>query len=105
LATISANFGQNSKAWIHGDFTGEGLVAGGDLAWYGPYSGEDWRNLMILGDYDGDFDLQADDETDFLVFYNAQNLNADLNDDQAVTQADHDAFYELFNFGIDLDVA
>jgi hypothetical protein len=94
-----------NKSWTQGDYTGDGLVTIADQTWQSTYLNKaDWRNLLILGDYDADFDLQADDESDFLGFYNTQNSNADLNDDGQVTTADYDAFYALYNFGVDLDV-
>ncbi len=106
FSIFGGHYGGSSKTWGQGDFTGEGLNNDNDFAIFGGAynTAVNWRDLSILGDYDDDFDLEADDETDFLAFYNAGNSAADLNGDGSVTVADRDAFYALYNFGIDLEV-
>jgi hypothetical protein len=103
-SALAANWFQSNKTWAQGDFSGDGTVNDLDASALATYWTFDWRDLLILGDYDGDFDLEADDETAFLGFYNTQNSNADLNGDGQVTSADYDAFYALYNFGVELDV-
>ncbi len=102
--TQSANYNQNNKTWQQGEFSGEGTVNFDDYQSLLANYNRDLAMLSIFGDYDNDFDLDNDDETDFLSFYNSQDDAADLNGDSSVDQEDYDAFYEMFGFGIELDV-
>ena len=96
---------ESNMAWENADFTGEGAVNDSDFAIFAGYYGlNHWKDLAILADYDGDFDLDGGDETAFLAYYNSQNSAADLNGDSNINSADYDAFYDLFGFGVDLRV-
>jgi Dockerin type I domain len=94
------------KAWAQGDFTGDGTVSGNDYALLLTYFNKaDWRDLLIVGDYNHDFKLGPSDQTTFESFYSSNDSRADLNADGVVNQADHDAFFTLLgDVGTDLRV-
>jgi hypothetical protein len=94
-----------NKSWNHGDFTGDGTVADGDLSLlFATLNKSDWRDLQIRGDYDGDFDIDGNDQTDFLAFYAAGGPAANLNADSIVDEADANVFASLQGLGVDLNV-
>ena len=45
------------------DFNGDGLVNVTDQGLQATVWQQDWRNLSLFGDLDGDWDLDADDHT------------------------------------------
>jgi hypothetical protein len=105
LNVVLANFNTTGSSWTQGDFTGEGAVNGSDLALVLNFFNGDWRTLRVIGDVNGaDFDVDDLDEDDFLSLHAAQDADADLDGNGLWNQADVDAFYEQFNFGIELEL-
>jgi hypothetical protein len=76
------------------EFSENGLSA----EWIGTATGPGTQSIH------DDFDLDADDVADFEGFYDTSNMAADLDKDADVDSDDYDAFYALYDFGIDLDV-
>jgi hypothetical protein len=102
--TVLNNQSLTAATFEQGDFTGDGKVLIGDYNYVSNDYGKDFRNLDILADYDSDRDLDAGDETNFLSYYSSQNASADLNGDGNVNTADYDAFYDLFDLDVSLNV-
>jgi hypothetical protein len=103
---LSSNYNQyGGKTWAQADFSGDGNVTINDYGGLSANWNANFSLLKILGDLDGgDYDVDDDDETDFLTLHGAQNAAADLDGNGLWNQADIDAFYEQYNFGIDLEV-
>ncbi|MEX2317800.1 MAG: right-handed parallel beta-helix repeat-containing protein [Pirellulales bacterium] len=105
FTAMVAHYGQSAMNFANGDFDGDGTVDFPDFTRLVQNYGLDFRTFVILGDYENDFFvLDEADEDEFLSLYSTSNSAADLNGDGNVTTADFDAFYALFNFGIDLAV-
>ena len=104
-ATLQNNYNQSDRSWAQGNFNGDGSVNFADYAMLQNFYNENWQALSILADVSGsDYSVDASDETSFLSLYGANNLSADLDKSGTITSADLDAFYEQFDFGIDLEI-
>ena len=80
---------------------GADVIAFSNLVHSSPYP-KNLRDLVIIGDFDGDYDVDEFDEADFDDFLAQSDLRADLNRDGLLNSADEDAFEE--RLGIDLEV-
>jgi hypothetical protein len=96
------------RRWEHGDFNGYANVDVGDLGTYATAMGTDWRNLLILGDYNNDFDVDGgatgSDEDLFESYHYAENELADLKNDNVWDELDEDIFAAILARQIHLDV-
>lgn len=107
ISILLTHYNGSAKTFAQGDATGDGLVNGADymiLVFTLDAANSNFRELLILGDYDQDFDLDSSDINNFLTFYGDEDSAADLNNDDVVDEADSDAFFALYSLGLDLDV-
>jgi hypothetical protein len=92
------------------DLNQDGASNGFDIELMAPWvvEGPQFANLLILSDFDNDFDVDdlgtGNDEDEFWALFNAEDDDADLNGDTVFDQDDIDAFYEQLGFGIELSV-
>jgi|GEM_PF-2455959 len=91
LGILATNWMLSTTMFSEADFNGDGIVDVTDLGSLSTNWQENWSTLFLLGDLDGDFDVDADDLAD-----------GDLNGDGTATQEEIDLL--MAQLGIDLEV-
>ncbi|MBX3435841.1 MAG: hypothetical protein KF847_21190, partial [Pirellulales bacterium] len=100
---IWQTFWAQDGGFEEGDFLGDGIVGGEDLEIWSLLDGTNLRNLWMLADLDGDFDVDGDDL--YIISQNFGSTNAtwadgDLNGDGNVDENDFDLAFALFGLTV-----
>jgi hypothetical protein len=105
LDLLLLNWGDPLQSWYDANWDGDGTVDNDDFNALLDNWGKNFENLLILGDYNSNWNI-LDDSITFVGYYTATPVDsrADLNGVGGVTLDDAVAFADLYNFGVSLSV-
>lgn len=105
FSILSANFNGTNTTWYQGNFNSDDTTGAADYSTLSSHFNEHLDELEVLGEFAVvDYTLNTADRDAFLLLHGNGDPLADLDGDGNVGAADYDAFFELYDFGIDLDI-